>query len=304
MKPSDESDHELLFEEAFWKQFEIDLELVHARLIIQSGFIAYKRVHLVEALLKPLIKRNVQVCVFLQTPAFWDIPLERLPQEIAIKLKAFAEDIQVLQQIGVHLNLIPKVHMKFAILDEAVFYEGSLNILSHSDALEGMRRFTSPAQTRKKVRQERFLNCKGCQNMLHRFSFLNIQEQLIKARQRMNETQRTLAQKNDMNQSHIAKIESGADVRLGTLSQLARSLDHHPILVPSWLLPILANLFAKQEDNELLGALIESNRTPERSSVETQYTNFASPEQSNRVKEQEFAPPEFMQFEGARFEET
>lgn len=285
MKIKRAGEHELLAEEAFWNQFELDIGLVQSRLIIQSGFIASRRVRLLQALLEPLIRRNVQVCAFIQKPDLWDMPLARLSSDGATKLKATSEDIDVLQRLGVHVNLVTKVHMKFAILDEAVFYEGSLNILSHNSSLEGMRRFASVEETRKKVRQERFLDCHSCKELLHKHNFLCVQKQLFAMRKKKNLTQRELSELSGIAQSQIARMETLGEARLGSFCRLSGALDCHLVALPGWVLPSIANLFAKLDNHELLDALQDENLTPEREWTYAANTDFTPPNQIMKVKE-------------------
>jgi transcriptional regulator with XRE-family HTH domain len=286
MKTSDDSEHEMLFEEAFWKQFEIDIHLVQARLIIQSAFIANRRVLQVIELLEPLIKRNVQVCVYLQTPANWNIPVKSLTAEAAAKLTGAMEDIKALLKLGVHIVLRPNVHVKFAILDEAVFYEGSLNILSHNNTFEGMRRFNSVSQTRKKLRQERFLNCHSCAKLKRERNFSSVHEQLKSARQRLQMTQKEVADLTHLSQAKIARMESEQDMRLSSLAKLAESLGITIVLVPNSLTPALANLFNQFENHKLLNALQGQNIAPTALHPREDYIDF-SPNTQLRVQESE-----------------
>src|SRR5215471_5651292 len=65
-----------------------------------------------------------------------------------------------------------------------------------------------------------------------------ILENLRTARQRTGLSQRDLSARIGVPQSHISKIESGGtDLRLSTLIELARALDHEVVLVPRKLLP-------------------------------------------------------------------
>ena len=46
-----------------------------------------------------------------------------------------------LRSIGAHVVEYPSMHQKVAIIDNSIAWEGSLNILSHRDTGEQMRRF-------------------------------------------------------------------------------------------------------------------------------------------------------------------
>jgi len=54
-----------------------------------------------------------------------------------------------------------------------------------------------------------------------------------------------------MPQSHIARIETGtADVRLSTLTQIARALDLEPMLIPKHLAPTVRNMIDPQQQSQ------------------------------------------------------
>lgn len=285
MKKTEESEHELLLEEAFWNQFEQDIQLVQARLIIQSGFIANRRVRQLEVLLKPLIQRNVQVCIFLQKPEFWDVPRDRLPVDIATKLDAISNELMTLKQLGAHVTLIAKVHMKFVILDEAVFYEGSLNVLSHNNTLEGMRRFNSVSETRKKVRQERFLFCQSCKLLTSNLNFDNVSKQFQAARRNLGMTQSEIAKYSRKNQCQITKIETGGDVLISTLSEVTKSMGLSILLLPNSVAPAVANLLSQLKDHALHHALDKKNLTPQHQTLATSTYDFSPGQQNTMVRE-------------------
>lgn len=51
-----------------------------------------------------------------------------------------------------------------------------------------------------------------------------------------------------MPQSHLARIETGAsDVRLSTLTEIARALDLEPMLIPKQLVPAIRYMIDKPE---------------------------------------------------------
>ena len=59
--------------------------------------------------------------------------------------------IYELQHIGVHVLYTAGHHRKLAIVDRAILYEGSLNILSQNDSCEVMRRIESVQLSRQMV---------------------------------------------------------------------------------------------------------------------------------------------------------
>lgn len=284
MKRNNPSEHELLFEQAFWNQFEIDLQLVQGRLIIQSAFIANRRVrHLVDVI-SPLLQRNVQVCIYLQTPENWNVPASRLPNDASAKLQSTVNDILALQRTGAHVIIRPKVHVKFAILDEAVFYEGSLNILSHNDNFEGMRRFNSVAETRKRIRQERFLNCSLCAKLKADNNLDHVHRQLQAQRKNLQLTQSELGRLTNLKQSQIARVEAGEAIQMSTLVKICEGLGAKIVLIPNSLTPAVVNLLNNFWNHKLLNALDKQNITPVAPHPKEDYQDF-TPNQPMRVKE-------------------
>lgn len=54
-----------------------------------------------------------------------------------------------MQEIGVTVFYTVGHHRKLAVIDQEIFYEGSLNILSFSDSCEIMRRVVSSTEAMK-----------------------------------------------------------------------------------------------------------------------------------------------------------
>jgi transcriptional regulator with XRE-family HTH domain len=68
----------------------------------------------------------------------------------------------------------------------------------------------------------------------------DILQTLRAARESSGFSQRDLSARVGVPQSHISKIESGGtDLRLSSLVELARALDHEVVLVPRKLLPAI-----------------------------------------------------------------
>jgi hypothetical protein len=60
--------------------------------------------------------------------------------------------IDQLRSIGVNVVERGKMHQKVAIIDDTIAWEGSLNILSHKDTEEHMRRFEGPSTVEEIIR--------------------------------------------------------------------------------------------------------------------------------------------------------
>ena len=76
-------------------------------------------------------------------------------------------------------------------------------------------------------------------------------EELRKVREKQGLTQADVARHIGLPQSHISRIEQGkSDIRLSTLLQLARILEHEPMLIPLHLVPFVKAIIADKKDIE------------------------------------------------------
>lgn len=81
------------------------------------------------------------------------------------------------------------------------------------------------------------------------------QDELRTAREKQGITQRQLAERVGMSQSHVWKIENGiVDARVSNVFEIARALGFEPVLLPARLVPFVRSMM---ED------------APSRSAVET-----------------------------------
>ena len=123
-------------EKAFYKFFIEDLLQAQRSIIIESPFITPRQVASLEDTFRRLIRRGVQITVYTRTPRQHDCVM-------AIKAR---EGIEILNAIGVRVRACANLmHWKLAFIDDAILWEGSLNILSHGYSKEIMRRTVSPA---------------------------------------------------------------------------------------------------------------------------------------------------------------
>lgn len=123
----------LFDQETFDKPFLQDLRYCKETLIIESPFIRLNRVNQLIPIITKLRRRGVKIIINTRHPEEHD-EIYRLQAESAIA---------ILQELGVAVLFTVKHHRKIAIIDQKVFYEGSLNILSYYDSCEIMRRTAS-----------------------------------------------------------------------------------------------------------------------------------------------------------------
>lgn len=120
----------------FYSSFAKDLRSCSQELVIESPFITLSRVASLMPALKKLRQRDVRIVINTRAPS---------EHEYNYGIQA-EEAIARLQGIGVNVLYTVKHHRKIAIFDREVIWEGSLNILSHYDSCEIMRRIVSTSE--------------------------------------------------------------------------------------------------------------------------------------------------------------
>jgi phosphatidylserine/phosphatidylglycerophosphate/cardiolipin synthase-like enzyme len=132
-KSNDIVPSKLFDERSFYPTFLRDINACKHTLIIESPFIARKRMRQLYPLMVKLAQRGVKITVN-----------TRDPREHDHRMRFEAEEaIAALQDTGVVILFTDNHHRKLAIVDARVLYEGSLNILSQNASSEIMRRIES-----------------------------------------------------------------------------------------------------------------------------------------------------------------
>ncbi len=118
---------------SFYKAFERDLRRAKQSVIIESPFITSRRMEHLLPLLTKLRRKGVRIVVNTKNP-------EEHNEEYANQVE---DAVAAMQNMGVKVLYTVKHHRKLAVIDEEILWEGSLNILSHGDSCEIMRRTSS-----------------------------------------------------------------------------------------------------------------------------------------------------------------
>ncbi len=129
----------LFNQDTFYKQFERDLARVKHEVIIESPFITSRRMTILLPIFAKLRRRSVSIIINTRDPIEHEGDYYYQALEAVVTMREM--DITVLYTVG-H-------HRKLAIIDRAVFYEGSLNIMSFSDSCEIMRRVVSVTEAKR-----------------------------------------------------------------------------------------------------------------------------------------------------------
>lgn len=121
----------LFTEKNFWAQFFLDLRATQKKLVILSPFISTRRTsHLMEYF-HAMVNRGIEI----------HIHTRPINQQVGEMVNQAEVVIDQLRKIGAKVIERRSMHQKVAIVDNAIAWEGSLNILSHKDSGEHMRRF-------------------------------------------------------------------------------------------------------------------------------------------------------------------
>ncbi len=132
----------LYTEKNFWAQFFLDLKTVKERLILLSPFLSVRRSSPFMDYFQAMRSRGIEIRIYTK-------PRNQQIGEMANQAEIV---IRQLSAIGAKVIERHKMHQKVAILDNTIAWEGSLNILSHLDTEEHMRRFVGPSIIEELVR--------------------------------------------------------------------------------------------------------------------------------------------------------
>jgi superfamily I DNA and/or RNA helicase len=118
-------------EKNFWAKFFQDVKRCEERLIILSPFLSVRRSSSFMDYFRVMKGRGIDIRVYTR-------PRNQQTGEMANQAEIV---IDQLRSIGVTVIERRNMHQKVALIDDIIAWEGSLNILSHKDTEEHMRRF-------------------------------------------------------------------------------------------------------------------------------------------------------------------
>ncbi len=122
---------DLYTERNFWAKFAKDLIESKTRLIILSPFLSVRRSDFFMNYFRAMKGRGIDIRIYTR-------PKNQQTGEMVNQADIV---INQLRSIGVNVIERRSMHQKVAIVDDSIAWEGSLNILSHKDTEEQMRRF-------------------------------------------------------------------------------------------------------------------------------------------------------------------
>ncbi|OPX93691.1 MAG: DNA topoisomerase I [Pelotomaculum sp. PtaB.Bin104] len=130
-KRFDASDSDFYTEKNFWPAFLNDMRSVEESLIIMSPFVSLRRTGKLMDFFRVLLRRGVTVRIYTRPPSQQSGSLSEHAEQV----------INQFENLGAKVIQRKGMHQKIAIIDNKIAWEGSLNILSHKDTQEHMRRF-------------------------------------------------------------------------------------------------------------------------------------------------------------------
>ena len=119
-------------EQQFWKNFFDDLKTCISSLEIVSPFIRDDSVGGLIEHFERLRKQSVKIVIYSR------------PRKDHTYPGSFNLAIEKLNGLSIEINTVEKIHQKIAVINNTIWWEGSLNILSFKDSGEHMRRFQGP----------------------------------------------------------------------------------------------------------------------------------------------------------------
>jgi len=128
---SDPNPGHMYTERNFWAKFFQDVKRSQQRLIILSPFLSVRRSSTFMDYFRAMKGRGIDIRVYTR-------PRNQQTGEMANQADIVVDQ---LRSIGVSVVEKDRMHQKVAIIDDTIAWEGSLNILSHKDTGEHMRRF-------------------------------------------------------------------------------------------------------------------------------------------------------------------
>jgi DNA-binding XRE family transcriptional regulator len=161
--------------------------------------------------------------------------------------------------MGVHVNLRKLIHEKLAVIDENIFWDGSLNILSQRNSRERMTRWVDRSTAFRAIVAHELNQCAACAQQRRSASAMprtdneSLQIKLIGSllrnrRKLLGLSQKDLAAATGLSQSTVSDIESG-DRSIGAMNllKLCSRLDLTLRPIPWYVLPTIDDLFSSLE---------------------------------------------------------
>ncbi len=242
-------------EKNFAPAFSRDLQDAIAFCYIESAFVTVDGIKRFSQALQELVLRGVRTCTFIQKPREYDLRDEvGFDPARRAELKKTELAVELLEAMGVHVNLKPGLHLKLAVIDQRITWGGSLNLLSYTKFTEEeIWRWTDPLWAHDTVKRRKYADCTGClarlnaqpancENTILLENHLSIGREIARARKFANITQEQLAVLVGVNRDTIVDLESGRRVpKIESLIRVMNVFDKRLMIVPSHMTKAVAH---------------------------------------------------------------
>ncbi|HEY9785186.1 MAG TPA: helix-turn-helix domain-containing protein [Candidatus Obscuribacterales bacterium] len=242
--------HSVFTHEDYYQALVADLKAAGFLFILQSPYLAPRRVEKLKETLYDCSRRGVQCCVFVRRDPESDATRD-------VEKEAFtARAAEILRQTGVHVNFRPYIHEKLVIIDDVIAYDGSLNTLSQRRTSERMTRWKSRLKVREIMDTHKLATCESCMhnngNLCDDFRKQpDVGAQIRIARLRMGLSQREVARITKIDQAVISKVETGnCAVKLSTLLRLLDELHLGFRIAQQYQLPSIDGFISKHKETQ------------------------------------------------------
>jgi len=259
-------------EETFFVQLQKDIEAAVAIIIIQSPYLYANRLEKMEPYIRAALARGILVCIFIQKPKEWD---ERNNQFFSYtereKLLNLEKRVERLKQMGAHVTLKDHIHSKFVVIDERVFWSGSVNSLSHSHTKDDMTRWEADSVTiLASLRSRDFEPCEQCKFLAVIFGGGDLAVKsmfgrlLHNRRQLIGLSQKIAAKQSKLDPSKFSKLEKGIlDIRFRSLVKAYSSVGLILMPIPWFLVGAVETFIRKvyPDWSKLFDPAIQASKT-------------------------------------------
>ena len=131
-RPTNDFSSQLFDENGFYRKFLKDLETCQSEVLIECPYVTSSMMDVLLPVFQRLLHKKIKIQIVTRDPSEHEQEFYRYQATSEI-LKYSEMGIKFVLLNGFH-------HRKLAIIDKAILWEGSLNILSYSKSKEIMRR--------------------------------------------------------------------------------------------------------------------------------------------------------------------
>jgi hypothetical protein len=254
-------DMQVFDDETFYAAFVADLNQARGQVLIMSSYLTTRQLERVQKPIVDCVARNVRVCVFLQEDRYWKQRKE-FPKP---RLRDTEDAIQKLESMGVHVTLLKRVHVKIIVVDEDIYWFGTMNILSHFDTIEEMQRSRNRLKVEDAIRKYRLDLCSPCvanspfgllpgkHGIAEHLQYIG--RCIAHERRKVRMTQVQLAQAAKVGQNIVSDVEHGKrNIKIDSLSRILSVLRLKLYPVPWYLQRSVEEQLASELENPSIEA--------------------------------------------------